>query len=517
MSRNRILVFIQGLFCLLLLACQKKQAPQITSAPIETALVGNAYEYDVDAVDADSSRLMFTLKTHPDTMTMDQESGRISWTPRESDQGSVPVVVRVEDEEGLSDEQSFTITVRSKNTNPNQAPQARARDDQSVEVGALVQLDGSASTDPDKDALNYRWSMTQKPAGSQAALSDTTRVNPSFTADLSGEYKLSLWVNDGALDSAADVVHVCTPNFTETSGQKNDPYLQKQVEPTGLTLLANSRIVISGSFEDSASNPAWSDSDGYAFTLARDMLVQAQLQGSTNHIRCLAILGAKKQILGWWGFSNQKSVWTNSIQLPAGSYIVHTAIEPAVIANPIPYSINITSRNVRSCPAGTEAPAYAEKDESPQKHRGNDMVSVTWSGFPHPSATSNPADNPELTGLVLNRASSTVTQGSMASVDALDDFLDRDTFVVTTGGSHRLAVRIDYPKSDVNMDLYIFPAGNPSQLLGAAAKIDSTTDQLTAEVLPYHSYWIWVGTRDERRIGENTDLPVDYRISICTQ
>jgi len=47
-----------------------------------------------------------------------------------------------------------------------------------------------------------------KPAGSSAALTDPTAVKPTFTADIDGDYVLSLMVNDGTVNSAADSVTI---------------------------------------------------------------------------------------------------------------------------------------------------------------------------------------------------------------------------------------------------------------------------------------------------------------------
>jgi hypothetical protein len=109
-----------------------------------------------------------------------------------------------------------TLATSSTTVSANTAPVADAGADQTVAVNDLVQLDGSASSDADNDPLSYAWSFTSLPAGSQAALSDTTAVAPSFSADEAGSYVLQLLVNDGAVDSAADRVTV-TANATSTS------------------------------------------------------------------------------------------------------------------------------------------------------------------------------------------------------------------------------------------------------------------------------------------------------------
>jgi hypothetical protein len=44
-------------------------------------------------------------------MTIDEGTGDISWTPRRRDRGVHPVIVRVTDEDGAVDDQTFTIQV----------------------------------------------------------------------------------------------------------------------------------------------------------------------------------------------------------------------------------------------------------------------------------------------------------------------------------------------------------------------------------------------------------------------
>jgi hypothetical protein len=80
----------------------------------------------------------------------------------------------------------------------NAPPVADAGLDQTVPLGALVQLDGTGSTDADGDALSFVWSVQAAPAGSGAALASPTSVNPTLVTDLPGTYVVRLVVNDGS-------------------------------------------------------------------------------------------------------------------------------------------------------------------------------------------------------------------------------------------------------------------------------------------------------------------------------
>jgi hypothetical protein len=81
-------------------------------------------------------------------------------------------------------------------------PVAVAGADQTVTPGDLVTLDGHGSYSAYGKPLSYRWRMIARPLNSLARLSDITAVQPSFTADLPGDYVLRLMVNDGVSDSS---------------------------------------------------------------------------------------------------------------------------------------------------------------------------------------------------------------------------------------------------------------------------------------------------------------------------
>ena len=91
---------------------------------------------------------------------------------------------------------------------PNTAPVANAGVTQNVTAGTLVTLDGSGSRDANNQSLTYLWQMTAVPAGSLAALSSTTSAKPTFTADVTGNYTVSLVVNDGKASSPSSVVSI---------------------------------------------------------------------------------------------------------------------------------------------------------------------------------------------------------------------------------------------------------------------------------------------------------------------
>jgi len=90
----------------------------------------------------------------------------------------------------------------------NHIPIADSARDQNVETSTQVQLSGDLSSDIDGDPLTYRWRMKSKPNGSIAVLSDTTIDNPTFVADLEGEYMIELIVNDGQVDSLPNDVKI---------------------------------------------------------------------------------------------------------------------------------------------------------------------------------------------------------------------------------------------------------------------------------------------------------------------
>jgi hypothetical protein len=115
-------------------------------------------------------------------------------------------------------------------------------------------MDGSASKDSDGGTLTFKWTLIGKPIGSAATLTNPGYPNPKFTADLAGNYVLSLVVNDGKIDSAVTSVSVTatTANAAPVANAGNN---QNVTIGTTVTL------------DGTASSDANNDSLTYKWTL----------------------------------------------------------------------------------------------------------------------------------------------------------------------------------------------------------------------------------------------------------
>ena len=155
-------------------------------------------------------------------------------------------VVWASDEDGVDQRNIHAATFSPLNSRvaSSSAPVANAGPDQTVAVGAMVTLNGSGSTDP-SNPLTFAWTLLSRPAGSVAALSNSTAVQPTFVADRAGSYVAQLIVNNGTENSAPDTVIINTSNSCDAD-HDND------IDMSDLQLIrdANGQVAAAGDPRD---------------------------------------------------------------------------------------------------------------------------------------------------------------------------------------------------------------------------------------------------------------------------
>lgn len=140
---------------------QANGAPILAPIGNQSVTAGGTLSLNVTATDPNSDPLTFTATGLPAGATFtDQGNGAaiLTWTPGANDAGAYNITVTVSDGKGMTDIETFTVTV----TQSNQAPSLNPIQSQSVNEGASVTLSITA-TDPENDDLTL--TATGLPAG----------------------------------------------------------------------------------------------------------------------------------------------------------------------------------------------------------------------------------------------------------------------------------------------------------------------------------------------------------------
>lgn len=239
-------------------------APTISSTAITVATEAVAYSYTFTASDADvDDVLTLSAVTIPSWLSFNAVTGLLSGTPGNADVGSHAVTLRVTDTDGLTAEQSFSITV----TNVNDAPVATSasvtlEEDSSV----MITLTGE---DADSDPLTYEV-VSQPKSGTLEQHGTVWLYTPE--KDFNGADQISFIAKDAELSSEpATITMNVTPvnddpqavddNYTLASTADDKytlPALENDVDVDGDTLTIDGAAADIGSVQITA--------DGLIFT-----------------------------------------------------------------------------------------------------------------------------------------------------------------------------------------------------------------------------------------------------------
>ncbi|HEU4725156.1 MAG TPA: putative Ig domain-containing protein [Candidatus Eisenbacteria bacterium] len=171
------------------------RAPVVTAPATVAGVEGSPISFNVSAADPDGD-LIASLSAlglpagASFTAAPGNTSGAFDWTPGFAEAGAYPIVFRASN--ALNGAATTTIQVG----NANRAPLAVDGGPYSGVAGFPVAFNGSASSDPDGDALTYAWDFGD---GGSA-----TGATPSHTYTVGGQYSVILTVTDTGAPALSD-------------------------------------------------------------------------------------------------------------------------------------------------------------------------------------------------------------------------------------------------------------------------------------------------------------------------
>ena len=375
-------------------------------APVKLAMTFDG----TGSADADGDALSYrwTLASRPDgsAAALDASAGpMVNLTPDVPGDFVVTLVVN----DGKVDSSPTSATLRAVNV----APVANAGFDRSLQIGETGVLDGSASSDLNGDALTYAWSVTARPSGSAATVTDATQAFARFVPDVAGDYTFGLVVNDGALASAQDSVRLTAVASGSNRAPTADAGIDQNV-PMGTV------VTLDGS--------ASSDPDGNPITYV--WTLDSKPANSTA-----AIVD---------GSSPRPSLTPDQAGTYIASLVVTDSLNEKSVADQVVVTVNPVNKN--NAPVAVAGPAQnvlvdatVELDGSGSLDADGDLLSYSWSFTSKPAGSTaqlsyidGVADDPAPTfvadvpgvyviGLVVGDGKAYSTQASVTVTAALDN------------------------------------------------------------------------------------------------
>lgn len=203
--------------------------PQITSLAITNGQEDSAYSYDVNSSDEENNSRVYSLDTKPTGMTIDGNSGVISWTPTVEGGGIYPVIVRVAEVANAAkfDTQSFNINVSNFNDAPLITSVAPTSAIEAIEYQYQLVVDDPDDANDGTGKLSFL--LADEPLGMSVSNQGLITWTPGNGVLTSGE--VTITVSDGGENSAAAAQQKITINVTEVN---QGPSITSKAPATGI-------------------------------------------------------------------------------------------------------------------------------------------------------------------------------------------------------------------------------------------------------------------------------------------
>jgi hypothetical protein len=168
------------------------QAPTITGTPAASVVVGDLYQFQPQALDADGDTLRFSISNRPSWASFSSTTGQLTGTPRAGNVGTYSnIVVSVNDGTATTLLPSFAIQVRGPDNN---SPTISGTPATSVQAGQTYTFVPAAS-DPDGDTLVY--SILNRPRWANFSTASGRLSGTPAAADVGTYSNVTIRVSDG--------------------------------------------------------------------------------------------------------------------------------------------------------------------------------------------------------------------------------------------------------------------------------------------------------------------------------
>ncbi len=199
--------------------------------------------------DGDSLSYAWTQIAGSPVSLTDADTSTPSFTAPDED---TTMIFELTVDDGTSDDTDLVEIACTAEEDDNQPPSADAGDDDLVDGGSTVQLDGGFSSDPDGDALSFSWSQT---GGPDVAIAGAATETPTFTApneDTTLTFDLTVSDGNGGSDTDSveiEVIHTPSMLFvanllgSNVTGWSNPASLNGNIAPDSNLAGAQTKLV----------------------------------------------------------------------------------------------------------------------------------------------------------------------------------------------------------------------------------------------------------------------------------